>query len=37
MIVDFALLTGAWAKKGELIPEAVVCTIRQVFTVVGEI
>jgi hypothetical protein len=28
MIVDFALLTGAWAKKGELIPEAVICTIR---------
>lgn len=31
MIVDFALLSGAWAGKRDPIPEAVVCTFRCVF------
>ncbi|KAJ7597741.1 hypothetical protein C8J56DRAFT_327382 [Mycena floridula] len=27
MIVDFALLSGAWAEDGDVRPEAVICTI----------
>ncbi|KAF7302695.1 hypothetical protein HMN09_00904300 [Mycena chlorophos] len=30
MVVDFALLSGAWAKPGELIPDATVCGLRHV-------
>lgn len=28
MLVDFAMLSGAWTKEGDLTPDAVVCTIR---------
>lgn len=30
MLVDFALLSGAWSWEGDLIPDAVVCTVRWV-------
>lgn len=28
VIVDFALVSGAWADEGDAVPEATVCTIR---------
>ncbi|OCH90049.1 hypothetical protein OBBRIDRAFT_793667 [Obba rivulosa] len=28
MVVDFAMLSGLWAEKGEVVPGAVVCTVR---------
>ncbi|CAK5280659.1 unnamed protein product [Mycena citricolor] len=30
MVVDFALLSGAWADDGQVIPDALVCTISSV-------
>ncbi|KAJ6575476.1 hypothetical protein B0H19DRAFT_1128880 [Mycena capillaripes] len=30
MLVDFAVLSGAWAKKGDLIPDATVCAVSSV-------
>jgi len=30
MIVDFAVLSGAWADDGDLIPEGTVCTVSSV-------
>lgn len=30
MIVDFALLSGAWAQVGDLIPDATICTFKLV-------
>ncbi|KAK7063923.1 hypothetical protein R3P38DRAFT_2675261 [Favolaschia claudopus] len=30
MIVDFALLSGAWAKDGDLIPDGTVCAVSSV-------
>jgi hypothetical protein len=28
MLVDFALISGMWASRGDILPDAVVCTIR---------
>jgi hypothetical protein len=28
MIVDFAVLSGAWAKDGDLIPDGTICAVR---------
>lgn len=28
VIVDFALLSGMWAKEDDLVPQAIVCTFR---------
>lgn len=28
MVVDFALLSGSWASETDLVPDAVVCTLR---------
>ncbi|KAJ7204366.1 hypothetical protein GGX14DRAFT_698778 [Mycena pura] len=30
MVVDFALLSGAWAQDGDLIPDATVCAVSSV-------
>lgn len=33
MIVDFALLSGAWTQDGDLIPDATICTFTSVFEI----
>ncbi|KAJ7459057.1 hypothetical protein B0H11DRAFT_177573 [Mycena galericulata] len=30
MVVDFAVLSGAWADEGDLIPEGIICTVSSV-------
>jgi hypothetical protein len=29
MVVDFAVLSGAWAQEGDIVPDAIVCAVRQ--------